>query len=271
MKRPCQRRLKHNPMDNTQSSVIRLDVIRHGHCEGDAYFRGQSPVSLSDVGRRQMECTFSKLCTESMPDWVVSSTAHRCSEATQRFFGQAANLQLWLDEQLQERDFGDWQGVSYSALQARSPHGLADYFSNPFHYVIPNAESLIHFTERSVKAVEKWVEKAFDPSLSLVLTDDSSVSSNQTELPLPQHLLLVTHGGVMRVLLQCWLRLDNEALFQFELGYASRLQFEIYVVKTENVVGDVADNQGALPFSKRYFIKLVVIEQSAIDSMVEAG
>ncbi len=213
---------------------MRVDLIRHGACLDTCFFRGQTPSQLSEMGQQQMQMAFSGI---PCPEWVISSTAQRCAGATQAYYANhKAMPTIWYRDALQERYFGVWDGLSHNAVKALDAEGLEEYFDHPFEYAISEAESFEAFKQR--------VMSVFDELLL------------QAEQQGVEHVVLVTHGGVMRVLLMHIFALRHEALFQFEIGFGSRMTLECFS-------SGEPQGQGG----EKFFIKLVELIQSPLDSL----
>lgn len=220
---------------------MRIDLIRHGVCLDDAFLRGQSPAELSLHGKKQMLSIFSSLVGSDKPDWVVVSPAKRCLKPVELFYlnDEEEGTRVIVCADLQERNFGRWDGLSYDAIKSLDNTGLQGYLSNPFDYTIDQSEPFAVFERRILVAFEKLLKEASIESVD--------------------HMLIVTHGGVMRVLLKHILGLNNKALFQLEVGFAARMTLKLFAL--ESVECEVVN---APLFPKGYFIKLVELVQSKV-------
>lgn len=221
---------------------MRIDLVRHGACLDEAFLRGQSPAELSPLGERQMQAVFSSLVSSSRqtrPDLIVVSPAKRCVNPVMSFYQtKEASTNIQTYPEFQERHFGVWDGLPYEEVKSLYFNELQCYLENPFDYAIEQAESLISFESRVLRAFEK------------LLAQTSAESVN--------HVLMVTHGGVMRVLLKHILGLQNEALFQLEVGFAARITLECFALNPVDC--DLVSSS----FPKGYFIKLVEVAQNEL-------
>ncbi|VAW49922.1 hypothetical protein MNBD_GAMMA04-36 [hydrothermal vent metagenome] len=210
---------------------MRIDLVRHGACLDEAFLRGQSPAELTALGKEQMKAVFASI---SVPERVVVSSAKRCLEPVASFYQhhESLDIQIWTD--FQERCFGVWDGLSYEEVKHLDNIGLQGYLESPFTYNIKQSESLVAFEKRVLIAFERLLEQATSESI--------------------HHILVVTHGGVMRVLLKHILGLNNEALFKFEIGFAARMTLESFVLECEFIPPP--------SFLNSHFIKLVELIQS---------
>jgi alpha-ribazole phosphatase len=174
---------------------MRIDIIRHGECADNAFLRGQIDSPLTPLGEQQMRQAIKGL---PKADLVFSSPAQRTLKFAQENFGQVDVL-----EGFRERSFGEWDGLSFQALQQRFPQQLDLYLQNPFADMIPQSESLTDFQQRIATAWQKLCE--IDA----------------------QHLLVFSHSGVQRMLLKSILGFPNKYLFNLKIDYAARMTFEV--------------------------------------------
>jgi alpha-ribazole phosphatase len=220
---------------------MRIDLVRHGECLDEAFLRGQSPSELSPLGEKQMQAVFSSLACSShqtRPELVVVSPAKRCLNPVRSFYQskkKCTNIQIC--PAFQERHFGIWDGLSYEEVKSLYSNELQCYLENPFDYHIEQSESLTSFENRVLPAFEQLLIQASAESVN--------------------HILMVTHGGVMRVLLKHILGLQNEALFQLEVDFAARITLESFALNP------VDCNLVNATFPKSYFIKFVELVQSS--------
>lgn len=183
-----------------------IELLRHGECADNAWLRGRTDSALSVHGRAQMESNW-PLCA---PSKLISSPALRCAEFVE------AHLQtrpvefsspVFVDAAWQERDFGRWDGLSYECVQAHYGALLERYLQNPFATEIPAAEPYADFKARIHTAWQETLQQA--------------LAAGQ------KHVLIVTHGGPMRLVLQSVLGLADSHLFNLQIGYGCRVALEV--------------------------------------------
>jgi broad specificity phosphatase PhoE len=182
---------------------MRIDLLRHGECSDQAWLRGKVNSELSTFGRQQMQRQLSLMAE---PETVMSSLAKRCAEFTQQTFENRCPFVL--DSQWRERDFGRFDGLAFERVKQTYPEALAHYLENPYENNIPQAETFQHFKNRIDQAWSVLIQADFES------------------------VLLVTHSGPMRLVLQNILGFSNQQLFQFELGYAARISIEVIPTQT---------------------------------------
>ncbi|HEB99209.1 MAG TPA: histidine phosphatase family protein [Thiotrichales bacterium] len=177
---------------------MRISLLRHGEVEGAPAFRGRTDAPLSEAGWRQMEQAVAGR------RWarIWTSPLARCLVFAERL-AERLDAPLRLDERLAELDFGDWEGLTAAEVMARDSGTLARFWEDPARHPPPGGEDLASFEARVMAA---WAEiRALEPG----------------------PVLVVTHGGVIR-LLRC--RLEGRPLselLQLEVGHASLHDFEL--------------------------------------------
>lgn len=173
---------------------LRLDLLRHGETERGGGFRGSLDDALTDTGWAQMRQAVSGLA-----DWdaLVSSPLQRCA----RFADELAlthGLPLQLEPGLQELHFGAWEGRSAVELMVDSERELGLFWNDPYTFTPPEGEPLVRFEARVLAALARLQAQHAG-----------------------KHLLLVTHGGVMRLLLARARGLPREHLLQVEVAHGA--------------------------------------------------
>lgn len=151
-----------------------IDLLRHGETRAGSVYLGRTDAPLSEHGFRQM--------AEALPDApryhaVLSSPLVRCA-AFAKNYAQRHGLPLHFDARFREINFGAWDGCSAAEIAAADPAALENFWRDPIACPPPQAEPLLSFQAR--------------------------VLAGWRELPARypgQRVLLVTHGGVMRIIL----------------------------------------------------------------------
>lgn len=171
-----------------------VGLLRHGEVTGGAVYRGRTDDPLSLIGWAQMRAATEGLCSW---DLIVSSPLQRCA-AFAGEFAQTHGAPLVEEERLVEIDFGEWEGRSAAQLMWESPAALADFWRDPLNHPPPGGESLGQFQERVVAAWE-------------------ALCRNHAG----KRLLLVTHGGVIRMLLSHLQARPLDRMMEIEVEHAA--------------------------------------------------
>lgn len=185
----------------TESTTTYIDLIRHGEPEGGNVFRGRVDLMLTDCGRKQFQARVKK----HAQNWqqIISSPLKRCSESA-HWLAQQRNIPCAVVESWQEIFYGDWENKPVDEVFQQHAHQAQQMWQSPLEFCAPNGESVPDFQQRIISA---WKEL---------------LSQYQG-----QHLLVVNHGGVMRVLSQYLLKLDPQAMNRLSIPYAGLIRFKI--------------------------------------------
>ncbi len=149
-----------------------VDLLRHG-ATGFSGFRGSLDDALISEGWQQME----KAVAGMRWDAIMSSPRLRCA-AFARALAAKLHVALQLDERLAELDFGAWEGKTVEELMRHEPEALQAFWRDPEHHAPPGGEPMSVFSSR-VSAAWDGLQQQYAG----------------------QHVLLVTHGGVIRHLI----------------------------------------------------------------------
>ncbi len=179
---------------------ITVDLLRHGEPEGGSKYRGQLDDPLSELGWKQMRQSISNHQPWSA---VVSSPLSRCALFAKETSDQLA-LKLTFEPRFKEISFGDWEGFTAKELLETEPKKLQNYWDNPFKNPPPNGETLADFQLRIITAWDELIERHRG-----------------------QHILLIGHAGMMRIILLNVLQMPLEHLFRLEIPHAGIARVQI--------------------------------------------
>ncbi|MBX9914637.1 MAG: alpha-ribazole phosphatase family protein [Pseudomonadaceae bacterium] len=173
---------------------LQLDLLRHGETTGGNGFRGSLDDELTEKGHSQMQQALAGL---GGWDLVISSPMLRCQVFAQQF-AAARGLPLRIEADLRELHFGDWEGRNAAEILFEDEQALGQFWTNPYGFTPPAAEPVRDFANR-------------------VLTTVGRLSAELAG----QRVLVITHGGVMRLLLARARGLPEAQLLQVEVPHAS--------------------------------------------------
>lgn len=172
----------------------RITLLRHGATTQPGHYHGHSDVPLSDHGMRSM---YQALSGERF-DQVISSPLKRCASFAQDF-AILHDVPFALDADWMEVGFGTWEGKTAAEIMAESPKALKAFWQDPIGHPPPGGEMLPDAADRVYHAWER--------------------------LPRVPKVLVVTHGGAMRLLFCRLMGLPLTALWRLELNHVARLEF----------------------------------------------
>ena len=169
-------------------------LLRHGATEGPEGFRGRLDPPLSAQGWTQLR---EAVAAQPAFTLILSSPQQRCARFAE-WLAAEQGAELALEPDLRELDFGDWEGRSAADLMQDQAEALGLFWADPYAYTPPGGEPVARFAERVQAAVARW-----RPRLQ------------------GQRSLIVTHGGVIRLLLARQRGLAPKDLLQVEAPYAT--------------------------------------------------
>jgi alpha-ribazole phosphatase len=170
-----------------------VHLLRHGETEGGVRYWGGMDVALSSRGWLQMSTAVAGGCW----DLIVSSPLRRCA-AFAEALAQGLGVSCRLETDLREMSFGTWEGYSTAELMQRDAECLRLFWSDPSVHTPPGGEPLAELHAR-VMAVWQGLSTASDSG----------------------RLLIVTHGGPIRVLKAVQSRTPLSALLSIDVPHAT--------------------------------------------------
>ena len=185
----------------TSTSVTTIDLLRHGEVENDSVFCGSSDDVLTDHGWQQMVKAL-----ENKHEWdlIVSSPLQRCSEFAE-LISSEDDIDLELDKNLQEIDFGTWEGLSPDEIMKDDADALNAWWQSPTKTSPSDGEDFHAFQARVLIAFKKLLVE------------------NQG-----QKILLITDAGVIRVIIMNALGMFDENLFRLNVDFACFSRLHVY-------------------------------------------
>ncbi|MBI6942835.1 histidine phosphatase family protein [Pseudomonas putida] len=170
-----------------------LYVVRHGQTQWNAQHRlqGSRDIDLNPVGRQQAAAngqTLAWLLPHASPYQLISSPMLRAAntmKAIAQALGQHEDA-IRYDQRVTEISFGAWEGMTLQEVSQRMPEAFDAYETDPFAFIPMGGES---YQQASVRVAD------FLRSVS-------------------EDTVLVTHAGVIRVLLSLMAKVEHRAATQ---------------------------------------------------------
>ena len=171
-----------------------LYLIRHGEidCSSPRRFIGQLDLPLTQSGQKQIEVLAGTISALA-PDRILASPLLRCQQSAAIIAHHCAT-DFETVQDLQEINLGQWEGLTVEEVRTRFP-GVYENRGRDFANFAPaDGES---FSDVQQRVWPVFVEAATTG----------------------QKVALVTHAGVIRVLICQILAIPLEKIFQIELDY----------------------------------------------------
>jgi alpha-ribazole phosphatase len=180
------------------NECTRIDLLRHGECEGGPIFRGHNDVCLTPAGFTQMQKALARAAPWSC---IISSPLKRCRE----FVESLAEVEVVFDARLREMSFGHWDGRPVEEIWQTDPATISAWSRDPTSVTPPGGETLVRVAERVMACFTDLVTQQRG-----------------------QKLLLVTHGGVIRVLISQLLGMPLSHAGRVHVPYAALTSVAVY-------------------------------------------
>jgi alpha-ribazole phosphatase len=175
---------------------VLLTLIRHGEVEGRPWvFRGHSDPPLTPAGWESL-----RTCVKSLPrtfSRIVSSDLQRCRAFAEEW-SRDIQVPLHVEPRLREISFGAWEDLTPEEVESRFPQEFADFRAAPESWPGAGGENFMEFRSRVMNALNQL--RASEPN---------------------GHVALVTHAGVIRLIMSMSLQISYLSALQLVVEYAS--------------------------------------------------
>jgi broad specificity phosphatase PhoE len=174
--------------------VSRLILIRHAEPVDDAHglCYGSLDFGLSPAGQEHARRIAAAL--DCIAYGAVYASPRCRARETAEPLAVARGIDVAVDDDLREIDFGDFEGRRYEEIEAAEPELYRTWMSSPTTVRFPNGESYADVSVRALRAFER-IRTAHECAV------------------------VVTHGGVIRAGLAAWLAMPGEAIFRLGQSY----------------------------------------------------
>ncbi|MBF0340595.1 MAG: alpha-ribazole phosphatase family protein [Magnetococcales bacterium] len=181
-------------------STLTIDLLRHGAPEGGVKYRGTLDDPLAQEGWDALWAT-----TRGQGPWdlILSSPLRRCAAFAQAL-GERDKMPVRVDPRLREMSFGSWEGRTSAEILATDGDRLTRFWKNPLENPPPGGD---HLRDVQIRLRGFWEE---------TLTRHPS-----------GRILVVAHGGVIRVLLSLVLFTPLEHLSRITVPYAALARIRV--------------------------------------------
>jgi alpha-ribazole phosphatase len=171
--------------------MTRFWLIRHGALVEEARHRcyGALDFALSESGRAQMAWAAEYLAREPLTAIYTSSLSRAIESA--RIIAASRSRPIHIAPDLREMNFGDLEGLTYDEIATRHPEIYRQWVNTPTEALFPNGESFSEMRARVLRAFAAIQAE----------TEGHTVA-------------IVTHGGVIRILIAWALQMPDKCLFR---------------------------------------------------------
>lgn len=177
-------------------------LLRHGQCLGGDIFRGSTDVALTDRGQESMHLRLAVL-PDTAWDLIVCSPLIRCQHFAQTL-AKEQGIPLRIEPDLREMHFGDWEARLIAEVWENDALALSQWRDDPSCFTPSGGEVFAAFSHRVETALAR-------------LAGDYH----------GKRMLVVSHGGVLRLLLSRALGLPATAIRELHVPYAGLIHLRL--------------------------------------------
>jgi len=181
-------------------AMSRALFIRHAETEMAGRFCGHSDPELNARGRMQLNSLSQQLSAEPI-DAVYSSDLRRAS-ATAQAIASVREIPQVVRPALREIDFGQWEGLSWEQIEQMDLEYARKWVARYPHLPAPSGESFQAFEARVLEEVNHLLDDNRGP------------------------IAVVTHGGVLQVVLRHLCGCSDEEAWQQTQAYCCIVRYE---------------------------------------------
>ncbi|EOR71032.1 bifunctional RNase H/acid phosphatase [Thermobifida fusca] len=136
------------------TNPTRLLLLRHGQTpmSVERRFAGIGDIPLTEVGHEQAKAAARRLAQRPV-DVVVSSPLRRTLDTAQ-YVAKECGLDVEVEEDFREADFGAWEGMTFAEARKHSPQEFHRWLSDP-HVPPPGGESFAEVSRRVTRARDR--------------------------------------------------------------------------------------------------------------------
>ncbi|MCX6013932.1 MAG: histidine phosphatase family protein [Chloroflexi bacterium] len=149
-------------------SSTRILLIRHGETDWNKAdrFRGRSDISLNETGIQQARATASRIAALNVSAFYSSPLKRAIMTAS--LLAQSFNKPVLPVEELNDIDFGTWQGLSNQEAMALDKDLYTQWLHQPHLVTFPQGESLEQVKDRVSPAIHNIIDKEKEKTIVIV-------------------------------------------------------------------------------------------------------
>lgn len=234
--------------------MANIYLLRHGKVDGDAALYGHTDVSVADNVNHHIVQQL--MAQELNISHVFTSPLQRCAKLAEQLAGHYALPVVAMDD-LKEMHFGQYDGIAFDEVYQNNQQWqtLERFWQNPVQHPLPNAELLTGFSYRVLRAWQA-ISEQFCALDSTTLTDvqqtnheaNQQISQSTNDQREDNNILLVCHGGVIRMILAHLLQVDfRNPNWYTQLSIANGSLTSIRVENGKLQVTGIANSLANLP------------------------
>lgn len=145
----------------------RLGIVRHGQTRAniEKVWHGRTDTELTELGLEQANKLGEHFHHYMEPAVVYASPLQR-ARLTAQAIADRFSIPVHIDDRLMEFDLGDWEGLTFEALQ--DARGIMEKLVNDPDFTAPSGESQNLVKKRVVQAIEDITHKHPEENVVIV-------------------------------------------------------------------------------------------------------
>lgn len=182
-----------------------LLLIRHGETESNkkSIIQGQTDTDLNASGIKKAAET-AEFLKDYRFDQIYSSDLKRAKK-TASFIAAQLDIEIKESEKIREIHFGAWEGLNLKEIADQYPGDLEAWKNDPLTNGPPGGENITQFAARINYFFNELLEEHRG-----------------------EKLIVVTHGGVIKMYLREILEVNTKSFRQFQIDNTSLTELKFY-------------------------------------------
>ena len=178
-------------------------LVRHGRTDwNDVHrFQGRTDIPLNAAGLAQSEKVATRI-EGWQADVVYTSPLTRARQTADVIAARLKKNPIVIEE-LTEVDFGSWEGAYFRTLLEKKDESLLKWIADPFSNAPPGAEEWDSIRQRAERVVNSVLDSGH------------------------KHVVIVSHGGIIRALLVVFLNFDPHTVWKIKSSNCSLTGIEV--------------------------------------------
>ncbi len=197
------------------AKMLRIFLIRHGRTALEGRYKGQLDLPLAPRGVRDIEgaaLALKKILKKEKLELKALYTsdltrALQSADIIGKMLGVKRVTPMGL---LRERAFGEWEGMRYDEIEKMYPREFGLWVKDPFANNPVGGESSLAVKRRALASIREIIGRGRDG----------------------ETLAIVSHSGILRVLLCYFLGMPYKNIFRADIGFGGISLVELYDGKT---------------------------------------
>ena len=198
-----------------KDAVLRIFLVRHGRTALEGRYKGQIDLPMTSRGIKDIEgaaLTIKKALKGKRKrlDALYTSDLARAVQSAEIIAGALHVKRVTRMDLLRERAFGKWEGMRYDEIEKMYPREFGLWVRDPFTHSPAGGESSRRVKERALASIKEIIGGSRDG----------------------ESLAVVSHSGILRVLLCHFLGMPYKNIFRAEVDFGSVSLVELFDGKT---------------------------------------